>query len=124
MVLAIDDQRVAKIDTGSLKSVGDIEIERAAYRELSNPGNPYVLRCYEIDNPNGLVLERCTHTVRTRLQSHYSCKKPPENLVRDWVHEAVKGLAYVHQCGIIQGDGESEIKLLSHRKLTCDSWMP
>jgi len=118
MVLAIDDRRVAKVDTGSLKSIGDIEIERAAYRNLSSPESPYVLRCYEVDNPNGLVLERCTHTVRTRLQSQYKCKKPPENLVRNWAYEAVQGLAYVHQCGIIQGDVGCHNMLLSPKNDT------
>jgi hypothetical protein len=124
MVLAVDDQRVAKIDTGSLRSIEDIETEREAYRKLSNPGSPYVLRCYEPNNPNGIVLERCIHTIRKRLQSHCNGKKPPEDLVKNWVYEAVQGLAYVHRCGVIQGDGQNHIHVLSCRKLTCDSWMP
>lgn len=107
LVLAIDSQRVAKIDTGSLGSIEDIETERKAYRKLSLPGSPYVLRCYESDNPNGLVLERCQHTLRKRLQSRYNGKKPPESLVKNWVYEAVQGLAYVHRCGVIQGDGQN-----------------
>jgi len=113
IVLAIDDQRVAKIDTGSLRSIEDIETERNAYRKLSIPGSPYVLRCYELDNPNGIVLERCKHTVRKLLQFHYNGKNPPESLVQNWVYEAVQGLAYVHRCGVIQGDVGCHNMLLS-----------
>jgi serine/threonine protein kinase len=107
MVLAIDDQRVAKIDTGSSRSLEDIKTEREIYRKLSSPGSPFVLRCYEIDNPNGLVLERCKDTIRKRLQSRYNGKNPPEQLARKWAFEAAQGLAYVHRCGVIQGDGSS-----------------
>jgi len=118
IVLAIDEQRVAKIDTGSLRSLEDIETEREAYRKLSNPGCPYVLRCYELDNPNGIVLERCKDTIRKRLQSHYNGKKPPDNLVKKWVYEAVQGLTYVHRRGVIQGDVGCHNMLLSPKNDT------
>jgi hypothetical protein len=70
MVFEIDSKRVAKVDNGSLKSIKDIETEREAYWRLSKGGHcQYVLSCIEIDNPSGLVLEKCDAAVRKRLRS-------------------------------------------------------
>jgi len=93
MVLAIDDQRVAKVDTGSFRSIENIKAEREAYRNLSYLESPYVLRCYELDNPNGLVT-RTMHTHDQEAPSvHYNGHKPPESIVKKWVLEAAQGLA-------------------------------
>jgi len=113
MVLGIDEKRVAKIDIGSSRSVQDIETERDIYRRLNQERNLYVLWCYEVDNPSGLVLERCDDTIRKRLRSRYRNTSPPDEVVKRWVYEAAQGLAYIHRCGIIQGDVGCHNMLLS-----------
>jgi len=104
VVLGIDEKRVAKIDIGSQRSVQDIETEREIYRRLNQQHNKHVLRCYEVDNPSGLVLERCDDTIRRRLRSRYRNTSPPEDVVKKWACEAAQGLAYIHRCGVIQVD--------------------
>jgi serine/threonine protein kinase len=114
MVLAIDEGLVAKIDTGSSRSIEDIAREREVYRRLEE-GNRhcrYVLRCYEIDNPSGLVLERCSDTVRSCLKSRYRNSPPPEEVVKKWASEAAQGLAYIHRKRIVQGDGTNQIRAI------------
>jgi hypothetical protein len=104
-VFAIDDKRVAKIDLGSLRSIEDIETERMAYYNLSK-GHLNVLSCLDIDNPNGLVFERCQETIRSRLRSRHRDTPPRAEVVKKWAYQAAKGLAFVHECGIIQVDGQ------------------
>jgi serine/threonine protein kinase len=106
VVLGIDENRVAKIDIGSERSVQDIETEREIYRRLIQEDNDNVLWCYEVDNNSGLVLERCDATIRKRLRSMYRNEDPLEEVVKKWACEAARGLAYVHRCGIIQVDGK------------------
>ena len=109
MVLAIDDKRVAKIDIGSERSVEDAETEREIYRRLqwNQQHHKHVLKCYEVDNPSGLVLERCDDTIRKRLRSMYRDKSPPdEKVVKKWACEAAQGLAYIHSCRVVQVDGK------------------
>jgi serine/threonine protein kinase len=108
MVLAIDENRVVKIDIGSSRSIQDIETEREAYRNLSKGRSPYVLKCFEIDNPNGLVLERCPDTMRKRLRSMPSGFPGRDEIVKEWAYQAAKGLAFLHRHRIIQGDGQPE----------------
>lgn len=112
MVLAIDEGRVAKIDTGSPRSIEDIAREREVYRRLDEGHCSYVLTCYEIDNPSGLVLERCNDTIRSCLKSRYRNSPPPETVVKKWAFEAAKGLAYIHRKGIVQGDGTNQISAI------------
>jgi len=107
MVLAIDDKRVVKIDIGSERSVEDAETEREIYQRLQWHGKAHknVLECCELDNPSGLVLERCDDTIRKRLRSMYRDKLPPdEKVVKRWAYEAAQGLAYIHSCRVVQVD--------------------
>lgn len=107
MVFALDNERVIKSYLGTdARSIEDIETERNAYRELQRNGKycDHVLKCYEVDNPNGLVLERCKETVRRWIRSRSSDYSPRTEAIR-LAMEAAKGLAYVHGCGIVQGDG-------------------
>jgi len=107
MVLAIDDKRAAKIDIGSERSIEDAETEREIYRRLQWNQHPHkhVLYCYEIDNPCGIVLERCDDTIRKRLRSMYRDKSPPdEKVIKKWAYEAAQGLAYIHRCKVVQVD--------------------
>jgi serine/threonine protein kinase len=105
MTWAIDKERVAKVHIGSAKSRQDIETEREAYRILGR-SHPHVLRCFETDNPSGLVLARCQQSVRQRLQLMMNQRTWPQDIVIRWMYQAAKGLAYIHRCGIIHGDGE------------------
>ena len=105
MIWAIDETRVAKVHIGSARSKQDIETERKAYRKLNRP-HPYVLRCFETENPSGLVLERCQETVRQRLRLMLNEETWCEDIVARWAYQAAKGLAYVHACKIIHGDGK------------------
>jgi serine/threonine protein kinase len=111
VVLGIDEKRVAKIDIGSERSVQDVETEREIYRRLTQEHNKHVLWCYEVDNPSGLVLERCDDTIRNHLQSRYRNTAPPGAVVYKWACEAAQGLAYVHRCGVIQVDGKVRLFL-------------
>jgi serine/threonine protein kinase len=106
VVLAIDEKRVAKIDNGSQRSIDDVETEREIYQTLKKEPNKHVLWCYEVDNPSGLVLERCDDTVRRRLRSRYRNTSPPEDTVKRWACEAAQGLTYIHRCGVVQVDGK------------------
>jgi hypothetical protein len=64
MVFAINDLKVIKVGFGSEPSKADIETERRAFRifEKARDRSPHVLRCFETDNPRGLVLECCHET--------------------------------------------------------------
>jgi len=108
LVFAIDERRVAKIASGTTRSIQDIDTERSIYRKLKQKRKKvkcgYILKCHETDNPRGLVLERCEESVRSRIQS--SSPLPLELSVR-WAREAAEGLAYIHDCEIIQGDGQN-----------------
>jgi serine/threonine protein kinase len=108
MTWAIDKERVAKVHIGSAKSKQDIETEREAYRKLGR-SHPHVLSCFETDNPSGLVLERCQHSVRQRLRFMKNQRTLHEDILTRWMHQAAQGLAYVHHCGIIHGDGECHL---------------
>jgi len=112
IVFALDEQRVVKVYIeGAEASFKDLEIERQAYRNIKANGGskqcPHVLACYEIDNTYGLVLERCRTTVRRRLRSRGGGFSASE-AVR-LARQAAKGLAFVHSCGIVQGDGRSQL---------------
>jgi hypothetical protein len=82
MVLAINERRVAKTDTGSPSSIEDIATERELYRILDEGHGSYVLKCYEIGNPSGLVLERCDDTVRGLFEIEVS--KQPSSRGSSW----------------------------------------
>jgi serine/threonine protein kinase len=106
LVFEIDVRRVAKVALGTARSIEDIERERKIYRRfkqmLPNPDCHYILSCLESDNPRGLVFERCKGMVRSRLRSPSPIL--PEAVMK-WAIQAAKGLGFVHDCGIIQGDG-------------------
>jgi len=84
--------------------VGDSETERAVYRRFGErlPKVPcrYVLRCLDLENARGLVFERCRETVRSRVRAG----GVEQGQVLRWAKQATKGLAWVHDCKVIQGD--------------------
>jgi serine/threonine protein kinase len=106
IVFAIDELKVAKIALGTTRSSEDIETERKVYRRLKQRRKKakcqYIVKCYETDNPRGIVLERCKESVRSRIRS--SLPLPSEQKTR-LAREATEGLAYLHDGGIVQGDG-------------------
>ena len=115
LVFAIDDERVAKISSGTPRSIDDIEIERSIYREFQymrrrtgKKGFRHILSCIELDNPRGLVFERCKGTLKYRLQST-TC--PPEQKLK-WAIQAARGLRFAHDCNVIQRDG-NDTQILS-----------
>jgi len=106
IVFAIDSTRVAKLHLGTSRSVADFETERVVYQRfgerLSNIPCQYLLKCLDLDNPRGLVFERCQKTLRSILREGHVEK----GLVLKWAKQAAKGLAWVHDCNVIQGDGQ------------------
>ena len=108
LVFAIDSSRVAKVHLGTPRSVEDFETERAVYRRfnkrLSKIDCRYVLRCLDTENPRGLVFERCRETVRDRVRKTRERGEEDGQAVR-WAKQAAKGMAWVHDCKVIQGDG-------------------
>jgi hypothetical protein len=110
IVFAIDERRVAKIHLGTPRSTEDFETERSVYRRfnerLREKRCEYVLRCFDTEHPRGLVFERCNETLRSRLRRD---EERDEEQVSRWAKQAAKGLAWVHDCGVIQGDGQFSI---------------
>lgn len=108
LIFAIDQRRVAKISLGTTQSIEDIETERRIYRRFQHKQRklgkfPHILRCFDRNNPRGIVLERCEHTVRERLQT----SSPIEQHQKlKWAIQAAKGLRDAHDCRVIQGDGQ------------------
>lgn len=107
---------MAKVHLGTPRSVEDFETERAVYRRfnkrLSKIDCRYVLRCLDTENPRGLVFERCRETVRDRVRKTVRdrVRKTRERGEEDgqavrWAKQAAKGMAWVHDCKVIQGDG-------------------
>ena len=106
ILFALDESRVVKVCRNiDHRSVDDIDTERRAYRNLARRPSDYVLRCYDSENPYGIVLERCKETVRHRIRSRHSNCSPQREALK-WAIEATRGLGVVHGCGVIQGDGE------------------
>lgn len=103
-MFAIDSYRVAKIHLGTPRSVDDFETEQAVYRRFNNRLSKidcrYVLRCLDTENSRGLVFERCRQTLRSRIRKGVT----EEAQVMRWARQAAKGLAWVHDCKVIQGD--------------------
>jgi hypothetical protein len=110
LVFAIDKRRVAKVSLGTPRSKEDIEMERRIYERfnqmLSNNPSRYILLCLDTKQPRGLIFDRWDETVRARLQSMPS--PPSIEDAKRWALQAAKGLAIVHDCGVIQGDGKNE----------------
>lgn len=106
MVFVINDGKVIKVDFGSEQSIADIETERRAFRILEKAKNrsPHILRCFESDNPRGLVLERCHETLRRRLRSMPKDAFPSDTEARRWAKQAAEGLAFIHEHDIIHAD--------------------
>ena len=106
IVFAIDSTRVAKIHLGTPRSVEDFETERAVYQRFGERQSKfhcrYILRCLDLDNPSGLVFERCHETIRNRIKE----RGVEAGMVLRWAKQASKGLAWVHDCKVIQGDGQ------------------
>jgi serine/threonine protein kinase len=102
-VSAIDSFRVIKEPLGSPRSLKDIETEREAYRRLAKqPSCPYIAKCYDYDNPRGIILERLDQTVRRRLNRLESA--PTGDDVLKWALQAARGLAFLHSREIVQAD--------------------
>ena len=106
MVFVLDDKTVVKVGFGSEESTRDIETERKAYGILQEAKNrsPHILRCVELDNPRGLVLELCHETVRQRLRSIPKDAFPSDMDARKWAKQAAEGLAFIHEQDIIHAD--------------------
>jgi len=102
-VLAIDGFRVIKVPRGSPRSFKDIETEREAYRRLArDPCCPYIAKCYDCENPRGIVMERLDQTVRHRLREPDFT--PTGDDVLRWALQAARGLAFLHNREIVQAD--------------------
>lgn len=104
MVFALDDSKVVKVYLGSeTRAMENSETERQAYRNIKRRSYfEHVLKCYDLENPYGLVLERCRESVRRRIASpDYS----PEDEALKFAYHAAKALTFIHHCGIVQGDG-------------------
>jgi serine/threonine protein kinase len=102
-VLAIDSFRVIKIPLGSPRTLKDIETEREAYRRLSKkPSCPYIAKCYDYENPHGIVMERLDQTARQRLRQQDSAITGDD--VLKWALQAARGLAFLHSREIVQAD--------------------
>jgi serine/threonine protein kinase len=106
MVLIIDELRVIKVAFGTPRSKRDMETERKAYGILEQAisPSPHIIRCFELDNPQGLVLERCRETVRHRLRSIPELAVLPDVDLRKWSKQAAEGLAFLHDHQIIHAD--------------------
>ena len=106
MVFVIDEYRVIKASFGSPGSKQEIETERIAYRILqqARKPSPHILKCFDSNDPRGLVLERCEHTVRHRLMLTSKDDRLSDLDIRIWAKQAAEGLAFIHEHGIIQGD--------------------
>jgi len=118
VVFGLDSKRVVKIYLGTYQQrTGDMESERQAYKNLKPVENScqHVLKCYDLENPHGLVLERCEMTVRRWTRSR---KYEPQREALRLAVEAAKGLCCIHSRGIRQGDvGCRNMLLDSHGTL-------
>jgi serine/threonine protein kinase len=115
MVCFLNDRRVVKTGYGSDESTRDIEIERNAYSifEHAKRPSPHILKCFELDNPRGLVLERRLETVRARLESIREGEFPSNMEARTWAKQAAEGLAFIHDQEIIHADFSCKNMLLT-----------
>jgi serine/threonine protein kinase len=106
LVLIIDELRVIKVAYGSHRSKQDMETERKAYSILEHTTrpSPHIIRCFELDNPQGLILARCRETVRHRLKSLPGLVLLPDVNLRKWSKQAAEGLAFLHDHQIIHAD--------------------
>jgi hypothetical protein len=122
IVFAIDVDRVAKIHLRTPRSVEDFETERAVYRRfnkrLRKVDCRYVLRCLDTENQRGLVFERCSETVRARLRR--TAEGEDGDRILKWAKQTAKGLAWIHDCKVIQGDGQRPPALIEGRKNETD----
>jgi len=117
MIFELGEYQVVKVYLGrDSRRTENSETERQAYRNIKyqeSRGNSseHVLRCYDIENPYGLVLERCYQTLRQRIRS--SDYSQGEEALH-FAFQAAKGLAFIHRCGIRQGDVGCHNMLLDH----------
>jgi serine/threonine protein kinase len=102
LVLLLDDCTVIKIPLGSPRSINDINTERKAYSRLAKNSSPYITKCYDYEDPRGIILERLDKTVRSRLRRGDST--PTQADVLKWAMQAARGLAFLHRRGIVQAD--------------------
>jgi hypothetical protein len=122
IIFALGDYYVVKVYLGrDSRRIENAETERQAYRNLQSRGPfAHVLSGYDIDNPYGLVLERCCKTVRQKIRSSdYS----PCDEALSFAFQAAKGLTFIHGCGIRQGDGSTKLKSSTVFVLTSHSWL-
>ncbi|KAK7973149.1 Protein kinase-like domain protein [Apiospora saccharicola] len=109
LVFAVDDRWVVKVPIPSPFGLQAIEQEREIYRRLGTNGSKHVISCRNPDHSSGILLERCTGSVRDRLREMRQADGsiPRESLVQvgRWAYQAAKGLAYIHEHNVIQADG-------------------
>lgn len=101
LVLLLDESKVVKIPLGTPQSVRDLKVERKVYRQLAQHPSRHILKCYDYDEPRGIVLQRLKESVRKHLTQG---NHPPEGEIQKWIMQAAEGLAVLHRNRIIQGD--------------------
>jgi len=97
--------------------------ERKVYSILEHTRpSPHIIRCFELDNPQGLILERCRETIRHRLKSLPGLVLLPDVDLRKWAKQAAEGLAFLHDHQIIHADVGCHNMLLDSRDVLklCD----
>jgi serine/threonine protein kinase len=102
MLLAVDDNKVLKVDYGTVKSMEKLENERRTYRHLDQKrALPNILTCFDSEDPRGLVLECCWETARSRIN-----RRGPrdDEQIYKWAQQSVHALVFLHSSGIIHGD--------------------
>lgn len=110
-VLALENDRlVVKVSDQTPESLRDMKIEREAYQIFSNKCTN-ITRCYDYNDPRGLILERLDRTVRDKLVDD---GLQTADTVLKWSLGAAKGLAFIHLYGVIQGDVGCHNMLLDH----------
>jgi serine/threonine protein kinase len=120
-VFAIDNARVIKVFSEDYEGQMDLARERAIYEKLQTGGrlSPYIVTFYE-EWASGLVLERLDSTLRQHLAQLPQSMTPSH--ADQWIRESCKGLAFLHENGVLHSDIGCQNILLgtdNHTKL-CD----
>lgn len=122
-IFAVDDTRVIKVFAEDEEGQLDLVREKEIFDKLQIPvSSQYIINCEE-QWYSGLVLERLVTTLRELLKDF--AKNSPDTqhpLALQWSLESCRGLAFLHQRGVLHGDIGCQNILISdkgHAKL-CD----
>jgi serine/threonine protein kinase len=100
-VLAINKILVIKVFADDDEGQLDYDRETSIYTELqSEYQSPYIVHFIE-EWQSGLVLERLDCSLRLYLRQE---SQHPMEKVLSWMHDACKGLEFLHSKGIMHGD--------------------